>query len=49
MADRPHSRQVKIVEGTAEGRKGERIESDIRASERERTDRSGGGEKEDKE
>ena len=34
MADRPHSRNVKVEEGTAEVRKGEKLSSDTRASER---------------
>ncbi len=34
MADRPHSRKVKIAEGTAEVRKGEKAEGTQRASER---------------
>ena len=38
MADRPHSRKVKIVEGSAEVKKGEKIESQVRASERKTAD-----------
>ncbi len=34
MADRPHSRKVKVQEGVAEVRKGERVEGTQRASER---------------
>ncbi len=34
MADRPHSRKVKIQEGVAEVKKGEKVESTQRASER---------------
>ncbi len=39
MADRPHSRKVKVVEGTAEVKKGEKVESQLRASQREAQDR----------
>lgn len=42
MPDRPHSRKVKIVEGTAEVRKGEKISGEARASERRRPDDQGG-------
>jgi ribosome assembly protein YihI (activator of Der GTPase) len=35
MADRPHSRKVKVVEGVAQVKKGERIESDLRARDRD--------------
>ena len=45
MADRPHSRKVKIVEGNAEVRKGERVEGVVRASEREHADQPAGDEK----
>ena len=34
MADRPHSRKVKIAEGTAEVKKGEKVSDQMRASER---------------
>ena len=36
MPERPHSRKVKIEEGAAEVKKGEKISSDLRASEMEK-------------
>ena len=38
MPERPHSRKVKIAEGTAEVKKGEKISSEARASERKTPD-----------
>lgn len=35
MADRPHSRKVKVVEGTAEVKKGEKVSGEMRSCERE--------------
>ena len=35
MPDRPHSRKVKIAEGTAQVKKGEKISAQEHASERE--------------
>lgn len=43
MAERPHSRKVKIVEGTAQVRKGEKIEGEARACERKETDKKQDG------
>lgn len=34
MPERPHSRKVKVVEGTAEVKKGEKVEGAGKASER---------------
>ncbi len=34
MADRPHSRKVKVVEGTAQVKKGSKVDGAGRASER---------------
>jgi hypothetical protein len=42
MADRPHSRKVKVVEGVAQVKKGERIESELRARDRESTQKEKG-------
>ncbi len=38
MAERPHSRKVKIAEGTAVVKKGEKVEGAGRASERKNPD-----------
>ncbi len=46
MADRPHSRKVKIVEGTAEVKKGERVDQTPGAAQAEKKEQ--GKEKENK-
>lgn len=38
MPERPHSRKVKIEEGTAEVKKGEKVSDTTRASERKTPD-----------
>ena len=35
MTERPHSRKVKVEEGTAEVKKGERFQTEMRASQRD--------------
>ena len=35
MPERPHSRKVKVEEGTAEVKKGERLQTEMRASQRD--------------
>ena len=47
MAERPHSRKVKVAEGTAEVKKGEKIDAQVRASERGAEDKKQGRDKED--
>lgn len=45
MPERPHSRKVKIEEGTAEVKKGEKIQTQVHASDRQPEDREESGEK----
>ena len=46
MPERPHSRKVKIEEGVAEVKKGEKVETQVPASERQPEDNTKSGEKE---
>ena len=39
MAERPHSRKVKAAEGTAEAKKGEKLQTQVRASQRDAKER----------